>query len=161
GAWLGGLYSAAGATLGGAIAFLLARYLLAPTLAGRWRGGRWDTLRAELARNDWKVVAFTRLSPVFPTAALNYCYGATTIPFTTFLWSTLLFLLPGSVAFAALGSLAGQVVLAGANRRLAQAGLGVAAAATALVLLRWALRRRVGRLGEEASAAGSDAEGSL
>ena len=153
---LGGVYSAAGATLGGALSFLLARHLLGPSLTERWRGGRWDLLRAELARNDWRVVAVTRLSPVFPTGALNYCYGVTPLPLRTFLWSTLVFLLPGSIVFAGLGALAGEVVLAGEHRRLAAIFVASMTAVTALITLRWALRRRVGRLvegGQPAAAA--------
>ena len=153
---LGGVYSAIGATLGGAISFLLARHLLAPWLAGRWRGGRWDRLRNELARNDWRVVAVTRLSPIFPTAALNYCYGVTPLPLRTFLWSTLAFLLPGSIVFAGLGALAGEVMLTGEHRRLAAVFVVSMTALTALLTLRWVLRRRVGSLaggGEGAAAA--------
>ena len=138
----GGLYSAAGATLGGAGAFLLARHLVGSAAVHRWTGGRWSALQEDLERSDWKVVAFTRLSPVFPTGVLNYCYGLTAIRFTTFVWSTFLFLLPGSVLFAGLGNLAGQVSLAGEPRRVAQAFLLVSAAATGVVALRWLVRRR-------------------
>jgi uncharacterized membrane protein YdjX (TVP38/TMEM64 family) len=150
----GGLYSAAGATLGGAGAFLLARYLLGATAAHGWTGGRWRSLQEELERSDWRVVAFTRLSPVFPTGVLNYCYGLTRIPFATFGWSTFLFLLPGSVLFAGLGRLAGQVLLEGEYRHLAHVILLVSAAATGLVLLRWVLRRGGGDLVEACATSG-------
>jgi uncharacterized membrane protein YdjX (TVP38/TMEM64 family) len=145
GPWLGGLYAAAGATLGGALAFLVARYVLGDLVSRRAASPRWLALRDELARNDWRLVAFTRLSPVFPTAALNYVYGVTPLRFVTFLWSTLVFLLPGSIVFAALGSASGELMLSGAHRRVLQGVLVVAAAASLLVVLRWWSRSAGGR----------------
>ncbi len=107
----GTLWNLTGATLGAALAFLIARYL----------GADWVTRRAStrLARlNDgvsaegWRFVAFVRLVPVFPFNLLNYALGLTRIPFVAYLLATWIFMLPGAFAYTWLGHV-GREALSG------------------------------------------------
>jgi uncharacterized membrane protein YdjX (TVP38/TMEM64 family) len=94
----GTLYNLAGATLGATLAFLIARYL-----AGDWVQARAKGLLARLVQGveaeGWRFVAFTRLVPLFPFNLLNYALGLTRIPFLPYLLATLVFMLPGAVAY--------------------------------------------------------------
>ncbi|MFY9973504.1 MAG: TVP38/TMEM64 family protein [Chromatiaceae bacterium] len=137
---LGGtLFNLVGATLGAGLAFLVARYL-----AGDWVQARAKGLLARLVQGveaeGWRFVAFTRLVPLFPFNLLNYVLGLTRIPFLHYLFATLVFMLPGAVAYTYLGY-AGREAIAG-GQDLIQKGL------TALALLAVAafLPRLVARL---------------
>ncbi len=107
----GTLYNLIGATLGAALAFLIARHL-----AGDWVQARAKGLRARLIQGveaeGWRFVAFTRLVPLFPFNLLNYALGLTRIRFLPYVLATLVFMLPGAVAYTYLG-FAGREAVAG------------------------------------------------
>ena len=52
-----------------------------------------------MARHGWKIVAFTRLVPVFSYTLLNYAFGLTQISFWPFLAATFVCMLPVTIAF--------------------------------------------------------------
>jgi uncharacterized membrane protein YdjX (TVP38/TMEM64 family)/rhodanese-related sulfurtransferase len=128
----GSLYSLTGATLGAGLAFLIARYL-----AGDWVQARAKGLLARLVRGveseGWRFVAFTRLVPLFPFNLLNYALGLTRIPFLRYLLATLVFMLPGAVAYTYLG-FAGREAVAG-GEDLIQKGLIALALLAAVAFL--------------------------
>ncbi|MGE0639046.1 MAG: TVP38/TMEM64 family protein [Thermoanaerobaculia bacterium] len=90
----------AGATLGAAAAFAVARWLARDAVARRLAGNatflRLDRL---VERNGWVVVAITRLIPLFPFNLLNYAFGLTGIRFGTYVWASWLFMLPGTALY--------------------------------------------------------------
>jgi len=135
----GTLWSLNGATLGAALAFLIARYL-----AGDWVQAHAKGLLARLVKGfeveGWRFVAFTRLMPLFPFNLLNYALGLTRIPFLAYLLATLVFMLPGALAYTYLG-FAGREAVAG-GEGLIQKGL-IALALLAVVAF---LPRLVARL---------------
>lgn len=141
GPYFGGLYTLVGASLGAAIAFLISRHLAAELLNRHFRHRTWIWLLEQVRQQDWKVVAFTRINPIFPTAPLNYFFGLTTIKFWPYLIATVVFIAPMVVLFAHLGDAVGGFVLRGSAHQFVQNILGVSAAISMLVLLRVALKR--------------------
>lgn len=111
--------ASAGATLGAACAFLVARHL-ARDRVERWVGAdpRFQAIDAAVGRDGGMIVLLTRLSPVFPFNLLNYLYGVTRVPFPTYLLASWIGMLPGTLLYVYLGF---------AGRAVAQAATGAAA----------------------------------
>jgi uncharacterized membrane protein YdjX (TVP38/TMEM64 family) len=107
----GTLWNLTGATLGAALAFLIARYLGADWVTRR-AGARLARLNDGVSAEGWRFVAFTRLVPVFPFNLLNYALGLTRIPFVAYVLATWIFMLPGAFAYTWLGH-AGREALSG------------------------------------------------
>ncbi len=95
----GVVYTAIGATLGAGFVFLVARYLARDWVAAKLAGTRLMTLDHKVAQHGWKIVAFTRLIPVFSFSLLNYAFGVTRISFWPYLITTFVCMLPSTVAF--------------------------------------------------------------
>src|SRR4051794_23071629 len=88
GLWWGFFIVLVGNAIGAAISFSLSR----------WVGQRWfrrklshhpilRTLEPAVQREGWKIILLTQLHPLFPTSLINYVYGLTNIPFSTYmLW---------------------------------------------------------------------------
>jgi uncharacterized membrane protein YdjX (TVP38/TMEM64 family) len=109
----GTLWNLSGATLGAALAFLIARYLGADWVARR-AGPRLARLNDGVSSEGWRFVAFVRLVPAFPFNLLNYALGLTRIPFPAYLLATWIFMLPGALAYTWLGY-AGREALGGGD----------------------------------------------
>lgn len=140
-----------GATLGATAAFAIGRYLARGWVERRLE--RQASLRAldeAVARDGWKIVALTRLSPAFPFVVLNYAYGVTRVPLRHFVPATAAGMIPGITAYVYLGSLAGSVLTGARGRTTVEwalyvVGLAATVAVTIYVtrLARAALRRRL------------------
>lgn len=141
GPYWGGFYTVAGASVGAALAFLISRYLAADLVNRHFRHRTLVWLLEEVRRQNWKVVAFTRINPIFPTAPLNYFFGLTAIPFWSYLLATVVFIAPMAFLFAYLGDSVGGFLLRGDAYRFVQNILGASAAITVLLGLRFALKR--------------------
>jgi uncharacterized membrane protein YdjX (TVP38/TMEM64 family)/rhodanese-related sulfurtransferase len=109
----GTLWNLTGATVGAALAFLVARYLGADWVARR-AGPRMQRLNDGVATEGWRFVAFVRLVPLFPFNLLNYALGLTRISFLTYLLATWVFMLPGAFAYTWLGHV-GREALSGGD----------------------------------------------
>jgi uncharacterized membrane protein YdjX (TVP38/TMEM64 family)/rhodanese-related sulfurtransferase len=109
----GTLWNLTGATVGAALAFLIARYLGADWVTRR-AGPRMQRLNDGVAAEGWRFVAFVRLVPLFPFNLLNYALGLTRISFVTYLLATWVFMLPGAFAYTWLGH-AGREALSGGD----------------------------------------------
>ncbi|MCP5407676.1 MAG: VTT domain-containing protein [Chromatiaceae bacterium] len=116
----GTLWNLTGATLGGALAFVAARYLGAEWVERR-AGPKLKRLTDGVAAEGWRFVAFVRLVPLFPFNLLNYALGLTRIAFMPYLLATWVFMLPGALAYTYLGY-AGREAMAG-GEGLIQKGL--------------------------------------
>ncbi len=110
---LGTLYSLVGATLGAALAFLIARYIAADWIA-RKSHGRFKQLVDGVEAEGWRFVAFVRLVPLFPFFLLNYALGLTRIGFSPYIIATFICSLPGVAAITYLGYV-GKEALAGGD----------------------------------------------
>ncbi|WP_083553171.1 TVP38/TMEM64 family protein [Syntrophotalea acetylenivorans] len=106
------------ATLGATAAFLVGRYLAREWVARRISGNpRFQAVDQAVAREGWKIVGLTRLSPVFPFNLLNYAFGVTSVSLRDYFWASWVGMLPGTVMYVYLGSLAGDLALLGTEEQ--------------------------------------------
>jgi uncharacterized membrane protein YdjX (TVP38/TMEM64 family) len=130
-----------GSTAGAAAAFIVARSLAHDWVARRI--ARRPTLSAigrAVETEGFKIVLLTRLSPVFPFNLLNYAYGLTSVPFSTYVLASWIGMLPGTIMYVYLGSAANSLaalVSGEAPRSASQQALFVLglAATVAVVLI--------------------------
>ena len=141
-------------TLGATAAFLAGRHLAREWVARRIAGNpRFAAIDAAVGREGWKIVGLTRLSPAFPFNLLNYAYGLTGVRLRDYVLASWIGMLPGTVMYVYLGSLAGSLATLGGHRggrtpaQWALFGVGLAATVAVTVLVtriaRRALERRI------------------
>jgi len=104
GPFWGVFYAIIGATAGACLAFLVSRYLAREWVEGRLKSPRWKRLDDDVEKHGWKVVAFTRLIPLFPFSLLNYAFGLTNIRFWQYAVTSFLFMLPACIAYIVFSS---------------------------------------------------------
>jgi uncharacterized membrane protein YdjX (TVP38/TMEM64 family) len=105
-----------GATLGAIAAFLIGRYLARDWVATRVAASpRLGAIDAAVAREGWKIVLLTRLSPAFPFVLLNYAYALTRVSLRHYVLASWIGMMPAIVLYTYLGSLAGDVAAAAAG----------------------------------------------
>ncbi|MHB8769521.1 MAG: VTT domain-containing protein [Syntrophales bacterium] len=154
----GVLFAITGATAGACVSFFLARYLLRDAVRTRFAAGQWHWLEENVVKHGWKAVAFVRLIPVFPFNVLNYLLGLTPLSFGQYLWSSVVFMLPGCIAFVAFGSSLGELILQGSIRGLLVGG-AVAALALILVAILKPRFRKIAPLPQDGNPAGGREKG--
>eukprot|EP01116_Phalansterium_solitarium_P007309 TRINITY_DN1992_c0_g1_i3.p2 TRINITY_DN1992_c0_g1~~TRINITY_DN1992_c0_g1_i3.p2 ORF type:complete len:324 (+),score=47.27 TRINITY_DN1992_c0_g1_i3:141-1112(+) len=104
--WFGSLVAVVGCVLGAFAAFILGR-----TIAREWvkrKIDQYQNFRAvdfAIQKKGMYIVFLTRLSPLFPFPLLNYAFGITKISVPGYVGGTFLGILPGTVAYAYLGTL--------------------------------------------------------
>lgn len=102
--WLvGGLLVVVAATAGATIVFLIARTSLGEVLARR-AGPRLNALAKGFRDDAFNYLLFLRLVPVFPFWLVNLAPALFNVPLTTFVAATLIGIVPGTFAYAFLGS---------------------------------------------------------
>ena len=112
----GSVYVAIGATLGATAAFLVGRYAAREWVARKLAGNvRFKAIDAAVGREGWKIVGLTRLSPAFPFNLLNYAYGLTQVRLRDYVLATAIGILPATVMYVYIGSLAGSIAALGAD----------------------------------------------
>jgi len=136
----GTFYSLTGATLGAALAFLIARYLAQDWVA-RKASGRMKQLLDGVDAEGWKFIAFVRLVPLFPFNLLNYALGLTRIRLLHYILASYLFMLPGAFAYTYLGYV-GRETAAGGEGLIQKALLALALLALVAFLPRLVRRLR-------------------
>lgn len=101
------------ASIGAALAFLVARYLARDRLVQRYGdGAKFKAIDDAVADEGWKIVALLRLSPLIPFNVQNYLYGLTAVNFVPYLLATFFFIMPGTLLYVYLGA-AGKLALSG------------------------------------------------
>ena len=136
----GTVWNLTGATLGGALAFLIARYLGADWVSRR-AGPRLQRLNAGVADEGWRFIAFVRLVPLFPFNLLNYALGLTRIRFATYVVASAVFMLPGALAYTWLGH-AGRQALGGDAGMVRNGLIALALICAVTFLPRWLRKLR-------------------
>ena len=124
------------ATLGAALAFLIARSAL------RERVRTWaqkkplhQALDKATSVEGWKVVGLLRLSPAVPFTLQNYAFGATDIPFWHFVIPTFFGIMPGTALYVYIGTL-GRAAANSENLKTSQIALfSVGLVATVIVII--------------------------
>jgi uncharacterized membrane protein YdjX (TVP38/TMEM64 family) len=105
-------------TLGATAAFLVGRYLARDWVAGKIQGRpRFKAIDHAVAREGWKIVGLTRLSPVFPFNLLNYAFGLTQVTVKGYFFATWIGMIPGTIMYVYVGSLIGDLAMIGAGER--------------------------------------------
>lgn len=103
----GSLLVSLASTLGATCAFLFGRYLARDWVAKKIEGNAtFAAIDQAVAREGLKIVLLTRLSPVFPFTLLNYSFGLTRVSLRDYILASWIGMLPGTVMFVYLGSLA-------------------------------------------------------
>ncbi|MGD0232683.1 MAG: TVP38/TMEM64 family protein [Syntrophorhabdales bacterium] len=104
----GVIYATVGATAGGLVAFLLARYLLGNRLQARF-DAQLTQFNRGLARHGHLYVVTGRLIPVLPFFLVSYLCGLTRLPLWTFAWATAAGVFPASLVYTFAGTQIGGI----------------------------------------------------
>jgi uncharacterized membrane protein YdjX (TVP38/TMEM64 family) len=135
GIWKGLLVSLAGAMASACLAFGIARLIGRPAAQHIISPDRLAWLDTAVAQGGWRAVLIIQFIPFLPYSLLNFAFGLTRVRWPTFLWITLLSILPTDILLSVLGDTVAETRLL----RLAIAALLV------LVGLTLWLRRRLAR----------------
>jgi uncharacterized membrane protein YdjX (TVP38/TMEM64 family) len=103
GGWLGGAAAVVAATIGATCLFLIARFVFA-SVAQRRTGAWLDKMRAGFREDAASYMLFLRLVPIFPFWLVNLAPALLGVPLATFMWTTLLGVIPGTFAYALAGA---------------------------------------------------------
>jgi uncharacterized membrane protein YdjX (TVP38/TMEM64 family) len=129
-----------GATVGAALAFLVSRHLARKRVEA-WIGSKpsFSVVDRAVAKEGWKIVFLTRLSPVFPFNVQNYAYGLTSLSFAHYVAASFVGMIPGTFLYVYLGTL-GRTGLEAASGRaeslqLALQIVGLAATLAVTILI--------------------------
>jgi uncharacterized membrane protein YdjX (TVP38/TMEM64 family) len=107
GVLFGTILGSVAATLGATSAFLVSRYCARGWVERRIRGKpMYAAVDEAVARDGWKIVLLTRLSPVFPFPILNYAFGLTHVSLRDYVLASWVGMLPCTAMYAYFGSLA-------------------------------------------------------
>ena len=137
----GSIYVSIASTLGATAAFLVGRYVARDSVAARIEGNaRFAAIDQAVGKEGWKIVGLTRLSPIFPFNALNYGYGVTNVSLRDYFFASWIGMMPGTVMYVYIGTLAGDLATIGAGEERARTTgewilLGVGFVATVVVTL--------------------------
>ena len=113
GVFFGSLYVFIGATLGAIAAFLVGRYLARDWVAQKIAGNqKFTAIDQAVGKEGFKIVLLTRLSPIFPFFLLNYAYGVTRVSLKDYAIASV-GMIPGTIMFVYIGSLAGNLATLG------------------------------------------------
>ncbi len=145
GAVWGSIYGLIAATLGAIVAFLIGRYCARAWVYRQMqRYPYFRAIDACVAQAGFRIVLLTRLSPILPYNLLNYGFGLTCVSLKDYGLGSL-GMIPGTIMYAYLGSLTGDLAtLANPSDRgvATHGGLhlvgGVATVALTLLLARLA-----------------------
>ena len=113
GGFLFGVLSAAiyiniAATIGATIFFILVRYLIGGYLQVRY-AQKLVHFNQMIEKKGWLFLIMIRCIPLIPFFMVNMFAGLTRIPFSTFIWTTMVGVIPTSILFAFAGRELGMI----------------------------------------------------
>ncbi len=112
---LGSIYVFIGATIGATLAFLVVRYVARGWVAEKIAGNqKFKAIDEAVGQEGLKIVLLTRVSPIFPFNLLNYAYGVTKVSLKDYVIGSL-GMIPGTIMYVYIGSLAGNLATIGAG----------------------------------------------
>jgi uncharacterized membrane protein YdjX (TVP38/TMEM64 family) len=110
---LGSFYVFIGASLGATLAFLVGRYVARGWVSQKIEGNqKFSAIDKAVAREGFKIVLLTRLSPAFPFTLLNYAFGVTQVSLKDYVLGCV-GMIPGIIMYVYIGSLAGNLASLG------------------------------------------------
>jgi len=105
-----------GTTLGAALAFLIARYLLGDRSRRFILSHRWlNVINRGIGAHGFRVVLLTRLVPFFPGKLSNYIFGISQVSMRDFVGASFLGFIPFSLHNVYLGSIAADIATLGSR----------------------------------------------
>ena len=114
GLWKGFLAVSAGATLGAALAFLVARFIARDKIeAIAQRNEKFRNIDEAIGKQGAKLIFLLRLSPVIPFNFSNYFYGLTGVKFWPYVFASWIGMMPGTFLYVYIGT-AGKAAVAAA-----------------------------------------------
>jgi uncharacterized membrane protein YdjX (TVP38/TMEM64 family) len=102
GFWWAFTFNLIGFGLGATLAFLISRYGFYEFVAARAHT-MLQTFNYRFSNAGWKAVAVVRMTPIFPSFAVNYLLGITHVRFWEYLWASVVFTLPACIIMTLLG----------------------------------------------------------
>lgn len=106
GVFWGSIYVFIAAIIGATFAFLIGRYLSRDWVSRQMeKHPKFKAINLAVAKEGWKIVLLTRLSPIFPFNLLNYAFGVTQVSLKDYILGSL-GIIPGTVMYVYIGSLA-------------------------------------------------------
>jgi uncharacterized membrane protein YdjX (TVP38/TMEM64 family) len=97
------------ATTGATLIFLFARTVCGDAILNRC-GERGRRLAANIRRNAWPYLLALRLVPIFPFFLANLIFAFAGVRRTTFVWTTAIGILPGTLVFSLSGGGLGSLL---------------------------------------------------
>ena len=142
GLWKGFLAVSAGATLGAALAFLVARFIARDKIEAMAKGNeKFRKIDSAIGQQGAKLVFLLRLSPVIPFNLSNYFYGLTSVKFWPYVLASWIGMMPGTFLYVYIGTAGKAAVAAAAGSEAVKHGwqywtfMGVGLAATVVVTI--------------------------
>ncbi|RUT05545.1 hypothetical protein DSM106972_035520 [Dulcicalothrix desertica PCC 7102] len=116
GVFWGSIYVFIAATIGATVAFLIGRYLSRDWVSRQLeKYPKFQAIDSAVAREGWKIVFLTRLSPLFPFNLLNYAFGITQVSLKDYILGSS-GMIPGTIMYVYIGSLAGDIAMIGTKQ---------------------------------------------
>jgi uncharacterized membrane protein YdjX (TVP38/TMEM64 family) len=113
----GTVYVSAASTIGATAAFLIARYLARSWVERKIADNpKLTAIDKAVGQQGWKIVLLTRLSPAFPFNLLNYFFGITKVNLRDYFFASWIGMLPGTIMYIYIGSLAGELAATDSSR---------------------------------------------
>ncbi len=123
-------------TSAAAVSFLLGRYTLRTWIQKKLsRNVQFKNIDDAISNEGWKIVFLLRRSPLFPFALLNYGIGLTSIRFWPAIIASWVGMLPGTILYVYLGSLAQVATQETTTAQKALYAVGLLATLTATILI--------------------------
>lgn len=98
-----------GASIGAAMSFLAARYLLRGQVEkALGKKPLYNALNEAIKEEGWKVVGLMRFSPAMPFSLQNWLFGVTAVKFFPYLIATFFGIMPGTLLYVWIGSISGS-----------------------------------------------------
>ena len=142
GLWKGFLAVSGGATLGAALAFLVARFVARNKIeAMAQRNEKFRKIDNGIGEKGARLVFLLRLSPVIPFNLSNYFYGLTGVKFWPYVVASWLGMMPGTFLYVYIGTAGKAAVSTAAGGDAMQHGwqywtfMGIGLAATMVVTI--------------------------
>jgi uncharacterized membrane protein YdjX (TVP38/TMEM64 family) len=142
GLWRGFLAVSAGATIGAALAFLVARFIARKKVeAIAQRNDKFRRIDDAIGKQGAKLIFLLRLSPVVPFNLSNYFYGLTAVKFWSYVLASWIGMMPGTFLYVYIGIAGKAAVAVAASGEAVKHGwqywtfLGVGLAATIAVTI--------------------------
>lgn len=92
--------------IGATLSFFIGRYFLRGWVERQIETQpKFTSIDHAVAREGWKIVGLTRLSPLFPFVFLNYAFGVTKVSLRDYFFASWIGMLPGTIMYVYIGSI--------------------------------------------------------